>query len=77
MCDVVYNTPMNTVGIGDPIPFSSGSYGSGDLFGSVFPAMPKAPKKIKGVKAPKMPFTKKQINYNQQLPLIVMAKNKK
>lgn len=33
MCDcVVYNTPMNTIGVGDPVPFGINSYGSGDRF---------------------------------------------
>ena len=32
-CDcVVYNTPMNTLGVGDPVPFGINSYGSGDRF---------------------------------------------
>ena len=29
---VVYNTPMNTIGVGDPVPFGINSYGSGDRF---------------------------------------------
>lgn len=75
MC--VYNTPMNTVGIGDPVPFgANGSYGSGDLFGSLFPALPKAPKSPKSPKSPKLPYTKKAVNFFEQRPLIVM-KNKK
>ena len=33
MCDcVVYNTPMNTLGVGDPVPFGINSYGYGDRF---------------------------------------------
>lgn len=80
MCGVVYNTPMNTIGVGDPVPFGTNSYGSGDLFGSIFPGMPKAPKRSKGVKGPKMPkipYMKKSTNYGQQMPLIVMAKRNK
>lgn len=36
MCDVVYNTPMNTVGVGDPVPFGMHECGSGDVFNPVF-----------------------------------------
>ena len=32
MCDVVYNTPLNTVGVGDPVPYGMNSLGSGDRF---------------------------------------------
>lgn len=67
MCDTVYNTPMNTIGVGDPVPFGINSFGSGDLYGQVLP---------KRKKGKQLPYTKKQINYGQQLPLIVMAKKK-
>ena len=36
MCGVVYNTPMNTVGVGDPVPFSTTGLGSGDRFDGGF-----------------------------------------
>ena len=36
MCGVVYNTPMNTVGVGDPVPFGMNSLGSGDRFDNGF-----------------------------------------
>jgi len=32
MCNIVYNTPFNTVGIGDPVPYGMNSFGSGDRF---------------------------------------------
>ena len=53
MCDTVYNTPMNTIGVGDPVPFGINSFGSGDLYGQVLP---------KGKKGKQLPYTKKQIN---------------
>ena len=36
----VYNTPMNTLGVGDPVPFGVTECGSGDIFG-YGPAKPK------------------------------------
>lgn len=33
MDGIVYNTPFNTVGVGDPVPFGMAECGSGDLFG--------------------------------------------
>lgn len=83
MC--VYNTALNTIGVGDPVPFSVSECGSGDLFGGIFPKAPKAPKMkaIKGIKAPKRakfnngPFgviAGKPSVYGKQLPLIVRTK---
>lgn len=73
MCDgVVYNTPMNTIGIGDPVPASMGTFGSGDRFdGGIGKKSKNKNKKI---------YSKPPVQYSfkgiQQMPLIVY-KNKK
>ena len=71
MC-VVYNTPMNTVGVGDPMPFGGiAGLGSGDRFDGGFSK--KAYKQYKPYmkKPAQMPF-----NFSQPLPLLVMTKQK-
>lgn len=62
MCNVVYNTPMNTLGIGNPVPAGMNTLGSGDLF----QFSPKR-KKIKKI-------TKQQKKANMNPPLLVYTK---
>ena len=68
MCDCLYNTPMNTIGIGNAVPAGINTLGSGDLF--------QFSKKRK-------PYMKKRIQNNKTSkfllnpPLLVMTKNKK
>lgn len=77
MCDgVVYNTPMNTVGIGDPVPFGIGTYGSGDRFDTTPDSKSKVKNKNKKIYS--KPPVQHPFNGIQQMPLIVMSnKNKK
>lgn len=73
MCDgVVYNTPMNTIGIGDPVPAGMGIFGSGDRFdGGIGKKSKNKNKKIYS-----KPPGQHSFNGIQQMPLIVY-KNKK
>lgn len=81
MC--AYNTPMNTLGVGDPVPYSDNTMGSGDIYGSILPKLPNLPKKVKKPSAPKMPkfpFMKKAAtnlsDIFQEKPLLVMKDKK-
>ena len=88
MCEVVYNTPCNTIGVGDPVPYGMNSLGSGDRFDL-------GPKRKIKIKRKAKSFS--QYNYNpakstfgkpfvksafpksfgiKQLPLIVKSKKK-
>ena len=61
MCNVVYNTPMNTLGIGNPVPATMNTLGSGDLF-----QFSQKRKKIKKIS--------KQKKINMNPPLLVYKK---
>lgn len=70
MCDcVVYNTPMNTIGVGDPVPFGINSYGSGDRFDTT----PGSKSKNKNKKIYSKPPVQHGFNGIKQMPLIVMS----
>lgn len=71
MCDTTYNTPMNTIGIGDPVPFGCNNLGSGDKFGNnIFNS------KNKKVKiTTKKPAQNMFIDFTPR-PLIVMSNKK-
>lgn len=68
--DNVFQTPMNTLGIGDPVPYGINGYGSGDLFGNK-----KGSKKSKksNIATKRVPQCQLGVNLEQR-PLIVMAK---
>lgn len=68
MCETVYNTPMNTIGIGNAIPAGINTLGSGDLF-----QFSTKRKKISSKKHNKIKNIK-SINYNLTPPLIVYTK---
>ena len=71
---VVYNTPMNTIGVGDPVPFGINSYGSGDRFDTT----PGSKSKNKNKKIYSKPPVQHGFNGIKQMPLIVMSnKNRK
>lgn len=61
MC--IMNTPLNTIGIGNPVPAGMNTLGSGDLF--QFNKRKKKSNKIKTIKT---------YNYNLNPPLIVYKK---
>lgn len=76
MCDgVVYNTPMNTIGIGDPVPFGINSFGSGDRFDTTPGSNRKSKNKNKKIYS--KPPVKHPFNGIQQMPLIVMSNKSK
>lgn len=67
-----YNTPMNTIGIGNAIPAGINTLGSGDLF----QFSKKNPYMKKGINKIKKKFNKTN-SYLLNPPLLVMTKNKK
>lgn len=53
-----FNTPFNTIVVGDPVPANTNNLGSGDIFTSLN----------------KKPAKKKEVNYGEHLPYIVKTK---
>jgi hypothetical protein len=64
-----FSTPMNTIGIGDPVPAGINTLGSGDLFTTAV----KAGKKGKNQKPQ---IATKKPAYQSELPYVVYTNNK-
>lgn len=68
----VYNTPMNTMGIGDPVPFGPGHFGSGDRFDG-FCKPHRGVNKHGGMQPFHKPAPPQSFGGFQPMPLIVMS----
>jgi hypothetical protein len=78
MCDCCYNTPFNTLGIGDPIPAGNPALTSADLAGKktgtgdLYNIFGKTSKKDKNI-TKKKPAAQSSKNYGEYLPWLVMS----